>query len=218
MAKKKNITSEHLIQMFMDYVLTHNENPKSVYKFSSDNNFEEALFYKHFSSFKSLEQRIFKAFFDHTVAILEKSDDYTSYDTRNKLLSFYFTFFEILTANRSYVVHALEGKNNKLKSLESLKELRKVFQHFIETLDFNLPNIKQETITKIQDKSLKESAWIHLLMTLKFWLDDTSPSFEKTDVFIEKSVHASLDILDISPLKNVIDFGKFLFKEKMQMS
>lgn len=218
MAKKKTITSETLIKLFMDYVLMNNENPKSVYKFATDNNFDEALFYKHFASFKNLEQHIFKAFFDHTILTLEKSDDYKSYDTRNKLLSFYFTFFEMLTANRSYVVYALESKNDKLKSLESLKELRAAFQHFIETLDFNLPNIKQETINKIQAKSVKESAWIHLLMTLKFWLDDTSPSFEKTDIFIEKSVHASLDLIDITPLKNVIDFGKFLFKEKMQMN
>ncbi len=215
MAKKKNITAETIIQLFMDEVLNNNAYPKSVYKFASDNNFEEGLFYKYFASFKSLEQHIFKVFFDHTITTLEKSDGYSNYDTRNKLLSFYFTFFEMLTANRSYVVYALKGKNNKLEALESLKTLRKAFQHFIGTLDFNLPDIKQETITKIQNKSLQESAWVHLLMTLKFWLEDTSASFEKTDIFIEKSVNASLDIIDISPLKNVIDFGKFLFKEKI---
>ena len=50
---------------------------------------------------------------------------------------------------------------------------------------------------------------------MKFWLDDTSPAFEKTDVFIEKSVKASFDIMNIAPIKSVIDLGKFLFKEKM---
>jgi hypothetical protein len=52
-------------------------------------------------------------------------------------------------------------------------------------------------------------------MTIKFWLDDNSKGFEKTDIFIEKSVNASFDILDTTPLKSVIDFGKFLFKEKI---
>jgi hypothetical protein len=50
---------------------------------------------------------------------------------------------------------------------------------------------------------------------MKFWLEDTSSSFEKTDIFIEKSVNTSFDLLDIKPLKSIIDFGKFLFKEKV---
>ena len=37
------------------------------------------------------------------VKIIDESiDEYLNFDARNKLLSFYYTFFEILTANRSY--------------------------------------------------------------------------------------------------------------------
>jgi hypothetical protein len=49
---------------------------------------------------------------------------------------------------------------------------------------------------------------------LKFWIDDTSLSFEKTDIFIEKSVNTSFDLMDIAPLKSLIDFGKFMWQEK----
>ena len=49
-------------------------------------------------------------------------------------------------------------------------------------------------------------------------MDDTSTSFEKTDIFIEKAVNTSFDILNITPLKSLIDFGKFIFKEKVKMS
>jgi hypothetical protein len=62
---------------------------------------------------------------------------------------------------------------------------------------------------------MQESSWIQFLFTLKFWLDDNSPSFEKTDLFIEKSVKASFDLMQIAPMESLIDFGKFLFKEKM---
>ena len=79
-------------------------------------------------------------------------------------------------------------------------------------------DIKQEQLEKIQDNALKESAWLQLLLTMKFWLDDTSASFEKTDIFIEKSVNTTFDVLDIAPLKSVLDFGIFLFKEKFQMN
>ena len=53
---------------------------------------------------------------------------------------------------------------------------------------------------------------------MKFWLEDSSASFEKTDIFIEKAVNASFDLIDVKPLKGILDFGKFLYKEKMQMS
>ena len=78
--------------------------------------------------------------------------------------------------------------------------------------------INQKTIEEIQTKALLESAWVQLLLTLKFWMDDTSPAFEKTDIFIEKSVNTSFDVLNVVPLKSIIDFGKFIFKEKMQMN
>jgi len=46
-------------------------------------------------------------------------------------------------------------------------------------------------------------------------MSDESPSFEKTDVAIEKSVNTIFDLFDNTPLNNVLDFGKFLWKEKI---
>ena len=74
--------------------------------------------------------------------------------------------------------------------------------------------MKQETLDKIQNTTLKETAWLQLSLTMKYWLKDTSPSFEKTDVFIEKSVNTSFDILNTKPIKSIIDLGKFLYKDK----
>ena len=64
MAKKKNISRSSLISMYMEYVLDYNEEPKSVYKFSKDNNFEESEFYKNFTSFESIKNEIFTAFLE----------------------------------------------------------------------------------------------------------------------------------------------------------
>jgi AcrR family transcriptional regulator len=218
MVKKKKITPADIISNYMEYVLDHDKKPKSVYSFAKAKKFEEATFYEHFGNFEALEQSIFKAFFDNTIAVLEKSDDYESFDARNKLLSFYYTFFEILTANRSYIVFAFEYKKDNLKKLRSLLKLKQCFINYINNLEITLLNVKQETLEKVQDKTLKESAWLQLLITMKFWLDDTSASFEKTDIFIEKAVNTSFDLIDVKPLKSVIDLGKFLFKEKMHMS
>ena len=218
MAKKKSISSSDIIDNYMNYVLEHDAQPKSVQSFSKANNFEEINFYQHFANFEVLEQSIFKVFFDNAHDILTKSEDYLSFSYRDKLLSFYYTFFEILTANRSYVVHALEHNKNSLKRMRSLIKLKQRFTLYIEHLNIPLYEVKQETLEKVQNKSLKESAWLQMLFTIKFWLDDTSPSFEKTDIFIEKAVNTSFDLIDIKPLKSIIDLGKFLYKEKMHMN
>lgn len=218
MSEKIAISQSEIIQLYMDYVLTHNENPKTVYVFAKENNFEEQRFYEFFTSFESLEQCVFKIFFDNTHAILEKSNDYLNFDARNKLLSFYYTFFEILTTNRSYVLYAIESNKPSLKSLKTLTQLKKRFLNYIDHLNIKTIDLKQEQFSKIQDRSLKESAWLQLLITIKFWLDDTSTSFEKTDLFIEKSVRVSFDLIDTTPLKSIIDLGKFLYKEKSQMN
>ena len=218
MVKKKSISQTDIIRFYMDYVLMHDHKPKSVYAFAKDNNFDESKFYEFFSSFEALEQSIFKVFFDNTYNALEKSEDYQNFDPQNKLLSFYFTFFENLTANRSYVVHAFKGNKDDMKSLRVLSQLKRSFNNYIERLGINLIDVQQDQLQKIQTRGLKESAWFQLLVTMKFWLDDTSTSFEKTDIFIEKSVRASFDLINIVPLKSIIDFGKFLFKEKMQMN
>tara|TARA_B100000497_G_scaffold7898_1_gene8144 strand:+ start:84449 stop:85108 length:660 start_codon:yes stop_codon:yes gene_type:complete len=214
MAKKKNSTSTDLISYYMEYTLEHNAAPKSVYIFAKKYNFQEEIFYKYFGNFDALEQTIFKTFFDNTKTLLEKSDDYKSYESRNQLLSFYYSFFELLTANRSYVVYALEDHKNNLTKSKSLKRLKHSFTKYVESLNIPLLEIKQETLDKIQNTTLKETAWLQFSLTMKYWLKDTSPSFEKTDVFIEKSVNTSFDILNTKPIKSIIDLGKFLYKDK----
>lgn len=218
MAKKKTVTKNDIISFYMDYVLEHNQNPKTVFAFAKSNNFEEAKFYEFFSSFEAIERGVFEAFFSNSINALNKSDDYHNFDARNKLLSFYYTFFENLTANRSYVNFSLNKHKHGLKGLKILSGLKTHFTTYISELGIQMLDLKQEQFDKIQQRSLKESAWFQLLVTMKFWLDDTSPSFEKTDIFIEKSVNTTFDVLDIAPLKSVIDLGKFLFKEKMNMN
>ena len=216
MAKKKSISAHDIISAYMDYVLEHDKKPASVYAFAKSNNFEEAKFYDHFGSFEAIEKQVFSALFETSIATLEKSEDYQNFDARNKLISFYYTFFENLTANRSYIIHTLSQHKYSMKGLGLLSVLKKNFGVYIESLDIEMIQIEQKQIEEIQTKALKESAWVQLLLTMKFWMDDTSASFEKTDIFIEKSVNTSFDVLNVVPLKSMIDFGKFIFKEKMQ--
>ena len=216
MAAKKSIpTKEKIVSMYMDYVLENSEKPKSVYHFTKLNNFSETEFYSFFVTIESIEKEIFKIFLDKTVELLNKNPDYENYDMKSKMLSFYFTFFEILTANRSYVVMVLNENNNQLKKLTQLSGLRSSFKKYITDIISDDYRVQQEKLQNFQEKAIQETSWVQLLLTLKFWLDDSSPSFEKTDIYIEKSVKATFELMNIAPLESLIDFGKFIFKEKI---
>jgi hypothetical protein len=218
MAKSKNITMSKIIEIYMGYVLENESSPKSVYAFAKSNKFEESAFYNHFGSFDAIDKVIFKTFFDNTMETLSKSKEYQTFDTRNKLLSFYFTFFENLTANRSYILILLNNKTEQLKNLTALSYLKTSFSQYINELNIETIDFKQKSINQIQQKGIQESAWLQLLLTIHFWKNDSSALFEKTDIFIEKSVNTSFDLLNTTPLKSMIDLGKFFYKEKINFN
>jgi len=213
--KNKIITKDDIVSKYMNEVLEKGEKPKSVYLFAKHNHFTEAEFYTFFGTLESLEKEIFKLFFENSVNLLHQHPDYPQYDMKNKMLSFYFTFFEILTANRSYVLQSLKRDRNPLKNLVQLTTLREAFKNYVSEILTDDYRLEQEKLQKYQEKAIQESAWLQLMMTIKFWMDDDSAAFEKTDIFIEKSVNASFELMNVAPLNHLIDFGKFLFKEKI---
>lgn len=216
MATKKNIIlgKSGIISKYSDYCLTHGKRPESVYKFAKDNGMEETDFYQFFSSFEVLEQQYFAEMFHHTIETLEKSPMYIEYTGTEKISAFYFTFFELATANRSFIMFALKEGGHRLRNLVKLKELRKEFINYAEAVLEKPFDLKGHKAEKIQNGAIREGTWMQFLSIFKFWVDDTSPGFEKTDIFIEKSVKASSDLVYNTPLQSVFDLGKFIWKEK----
>ncbi len=213
-AKAKKITEETIIEGFMDYVLEHEIVPKSIYKFCKINKIAEADFYSFFGSFEGLQKAIWKKFYSNTENLLHKNKEYDSFSNKDKMLTFFYTFFELLTLNRSYVLFALEDHKNMLKSMEQLKGLRRQIKAFAADLIEDGNASKNLKITKNNPKLFSEGAWLQFMFVLKFWMDDSSAGFEKTDMAIEKSINTIFDVFDNTPLENIIDFGKFLYKEK----
>ena len=213
--KKSAITKDKIVSMYMNYVLENSEKPKSVYHFTKLNDFTETEFYAFFGTIESIEKEIFKMFTEKTIDLLQKNKEYEMYDMKSKMLSFYFTFFEILTANRSYVVMVLKEHNNQLKKLALLSGLKNSYKNFLIDIITDDFRTQQERFQNFQEKTFIETSWIQLLLTMKFWLDDASPAFEKTDIYIEKSVKATFELMNIAPIDSLIDFGKFIFKEKI---
>ncbi|MDB4255869.1 TetR family transcriptional regulator C-terminal domain-containing protein [Flavobacteriaceae bacterium] len=185
--------------------------------FVKKNKIEETDFYKSFASLEDIKESIFSKFFDNAYMLISKEKGFDAQVPKEKLLSFYFTFFEVLLINRSYVLFILSNSGEKMKKLSSLRRLRNSFKQFASGLIEQGNTSKQSILTKHPELIFSEGAWLQLLFLLKFWMEDSSPSFEKTDMAIEKSVQTVFELFDNTPLDSVIDFGKFLWNEKFKI-
>jgi hypothetical protein len=105
-----------------------------------------------------------------------------------------------------------------MQQLMALKGLRVAFKQFASGLIEEGNEHKQSRFTKHPEALFSEGAWVQLLFLLKFWKEDKSPGFEKTDMAIEKSVQTVFELFDNTPLDSIIDFGKFLWKENFKMA
>lgn len=209
---KKNVDAQTLLSWYVDEVLDKGEVPKSVYAFCKAHGVEEPDFYQYFGSFEAVRQAVWGSFFDNAMRLLQAESAFATYDPKNKLLSLYFTFFEVLAVNRSYILFSLKENGHGLKNLADLRQIRDQFREFVTGLIEKASPVS-ERMEKIKNPVYAEGAWVQFLLILRFWMGDNSPGFEKTDIVIEKSVNTVVDLFDTKPLENLFDLGKFLWSE-----
>lgn len=209
-----NVLDENqIISFYMNDILEDNHNTKNVYVFCKKNNISESDFYSFFGSLDAVKDSIWVKFLENAVVNLEKDENYSTYSDKNKLLALHFTLFEILTLNRSYITYVLSHEKEGLHTSKQLKKFRIAFKDFIVDIIETTTTENKANVTKITKPIFSEGAWVQFLFILKFWLDDTSKGFEKTDIMIEKSINTVVDLLDTKPLEGLFDLGKFIFKE-----
>jgi len=202
-----------IMEAYKTYLLIHGKPPKSVFEFCKSINLEEPEFYKQFSSFNALEKSIWAGFIQTTIDTLKASAEYPDYPVREKLLSFYYTYVEVLKANRSFILMMCE------KSFDLLRKytLEKSHHLFIDYADELIKEgIETGEIQKrmyISDK-YGEGLWVQLLFVLSFWIKDESAGFEKTDAAIEKAVKLSFDLIGPGAVDSLFDMAKFIFQQK----
>lgn len=210
---EKLIDDNHIITLYMEHILMGEDEPKTVYAFCKKNGIEESDFYTFFGSFDGLKEEIWNKFLENTISTLHNDSSFGTYSPKNKLLTLYFTLFEVLTLNRSYVLYVLKDNKQGLSNLKQLKQFRGTFKEFVKN-HIATEELKSNKLSRITKPVYSEGSWIQFLLILKFWMEDNSKGFEKTDIIIEKSVNTVVDLLDSQPLENIIDLGKFLWSER----
>jgi hypothetical protein len=142
------------------------------------------------------------------------------YTAREKALSFFYSFFELLKSSRSFAVYSIKKQPRTLSSPRVLDGLKNVFEAFAENILNEGIETAELSDRKFFSKRYKDALWIQFGFVLNFWINDNSAGFEKTDEAIEKGVNVTFDLFQRSPIDNLFEYGKFLaknggIKEKM---
>ena len=99
-------TLEKIRKAYTEYVLENGRQPISVFQFAKKLKLAEAEFYNYYASFDAIEADVWLAFFSESKRTVEADGTYQTYSVREKLLAFYYTWIELLKAQRSFVVYS----------------------------------------------------------------------------------------------------------------
>ena len=213
-------SASQIQNVYIDYVLTHNEAPKSVYNFAKKLKMTEADFYNFYASFTSIEKAIWADITITTIAQVKDQEVWSQYSSREKILSFFYGFIEQLKARRSFIIYSLEKHGKRLSTPEVLSDAKPIFENFSEDVINDGLDSGELAERKFFSKRYKDALWVQFAFIVNFWTEDDSNGFEKTDEAIEKGINLSFDLFQRSPIDNLFEYGKFLarngkLKEKM---
>lgn len=199
---------QELLQKYVEFVSKDGKRPSTVSRFTFAIGIKESEFYAHFSTLSQIEQYYWVNLHENLLNKITAQDVYANYSVREKILSYAFTLVETLKENRSFAILTLK------KNCNALDAYKKELKNHAETL------IAEGTQNhEVQDRMLLSTYYPDLIVqeitaVIHFWAKDESQNFERTDVFIEKSINFVMDLLSRNWLDTGFDFVKYWFQKK----
>lgn len=203
---------QHIQASLVDFVLKKGHFPNSIYEFVQTLNISETEFYAYYSNLEEIETDIWLAGFEETKNRLVDTEVYPKYSAREKVLGFFYTWLEVLKDNRSFVLKSYQNKAFLDIRPYFLEKLKAEFYVWLEEVLLEGRETEEVVNRLIGNQVYPKAFWGLALAILKFWVKDSSQNFEKTDIFVEKSVNFAFDAIGKTFLDSAFDLGKFYFQ------
>lgn len=213
-------TAQQIKNAYIDFVLVHDEQPKSVYSFVKKLKISEADFYQFYASFESIEKLVWVELTVETISTIREQEVWPQYSSRERILAFFYSYIEVLRKQRSFILYTLKKHSGRWFAPAVLSGVKPIFENFAEETINEGIDSGELADRKFFSERYKDALWVQFRFLIDFWLNDESAGFEQTDEAIERGINVSFDLFQHSPLDNLLDYGKFLsrngkFKQKM---
>ncbi len=207
-AKAKESTTSvetRILELYKQLTVEGKIRQLSVYGFCKLLDLSEADFYQHFASLDAVGRKIWASYAESVIQTLKGSETYASYSAREKILAYFFTFFEQALKDRSFI-----GKTFLNFSL--LRTYQRQFRaHMMEII--------QEGVISDEIKSRHlESLYLDVLWgvhwgLIRYWLSDESPGFENTEKAIETYLRVPLELMGENVLDSAFEALRFTLSQ-----
>lgn len=206
---------DRIKQAYLDFVCTEGHPPQSVYKLMQQLSLAEAEFYQCYPNFAAIDREIWADFGRQARETAAAEPVWEGYNSREKLLAFYYTLLEILKSNRSYALMSLRRSLRRIPALSPrvLDDFRQDFEHFVGDL------LRDGRVSgEIANRPLLQDGyprffWQQVLFVLGYFVKDETVNFERTDAAVEKAVTLSFDLVGRNTLDSAFDFVRFLVRK-----
>ena len=208
---------EKIKKAYVEYVSENGKVPPSAYVLAKKLKITETDFYNEYNTLQAVEADIWLQLFQEARLQTVSQDVYERYSVREKLLSFYYTWVELLKANRSFVLYAVEAQRNSREMNPAvLAPFKKAFVLYAHELINEGRTTGEVDNRPVVTDRYADGFWLQALFVLRFWAKDNSQGFELTDAAIEKAVNTSFDFMGKSALDSLFDLGKFLYQTQKE--
>ncbi len=199
-----------ILEAYGAYLREHGAPPATVFKFCRELEIGEREFFQHFASFDAVESEMWRGLVDRVAQAVESGPEWSGFSARQRLLAFLFAFCEESLGWRSLLL-ARVGKGPPVVWPGHLRGLETGFgKFFVPVLEHGRD--RGEIAGRGPIGQVYPAAFaLHFRAVVDFHLRDTSPGYERTDAFIEKSTTLAFDLIGRQALDSAFDFLKFLF-------
>jgi len=204
---------DRLFQAYTDHVLEHGQPPASVFKFCRDLGIAEKEFYEQFASFPALEGQIWGSWVEQTIASISTSGEWSGFNARQRMLTFFFAFFERAVSQRSYLLARFPCPAQRIRGgAQSLTAMKRRFERFAEVALQEGENTG-EVATRGPVSRVYPLAFTELFLNaIDFHIRDESPGFQRTDAYVEKATILAFDLIGNSVIESTVDLLRFVIQ------
>lgn len=204
---------EKVMAALKAYIATNGQLPETFVSFCQDAGFHYYELPPDFRSFEAIEKAIWEGYLESTLAEITSQEVYLEYSVREKLLSFYYTLFEVLKPDRKYAVWRLDQRNFWNPEPVELSGFEEQFTQYLTALVGE--GLASGEIEGRWVLGEKYAGWhkYQLKYLLNYWADDESEALQNSDEAVEKAVNLGFDLMGKNVFDTAFDFVKFWWQK-----
>ncbi len=205
---------DRVIDTFLEHWKRAGEYPESVTLLCEEAEIGEGEFFAMFPNLESVEAAHWVRALDGVIARVKASEEWEGFSAKQRLLVFLFAFVEDALAFRSTMLLRFGGGLRPYENPAVLRKLEGRFKSFAEDLLVRGVETGEVAERGPLGRLYPGGMYLHFRSVIAFWLADDSERYERTDAFVEKTVHLAFDVVGRQTIDSAVDLARFFLPRR----